>query len=146
MAIIKEFQGEYRWLSNFATVDILHDEILYPSVEHAWVASKNTDVNWKRKCAASIHPSLVKKMGDDVDLREDWDEVKETIMKELLILKFNQEPFRTKLIETGNDYIMEGNWWGDKFWGYCLQKNEGRNLLGGMIMGIRLELIKSRVD
>ena len=51
--------------------------------------------------------------------------------------KFNQEPFKSKLLDTGDEYIMEGNWWGDKFWGICLKTNTGNNNLGKLIMQIR---------
>lgn len=58
-------------------------------------------------------------------------------MKELLIKKFNQEPFRQKLIDTGDVYIQEGNNWNDIYWGVCIKTNKGENILGKLIMEIR---------
>lgn len=47
--MIREFQGEYRWLSNFAPVLIKLDGI-YPSVEHAYMSAKSDDMKWKLFC------------------------------------------------------------------------------------------------
>ena len=41
--MIKEFRGEYAWLSNFASVPITLDGIQYPSVEHAYMSAKSKD-------------------------------------------------------------------------------------------------------
>lgn len=141
MGIISEFQGENRWLSNFATVDVVFEGKSYPSVEHAYVASKSMDEEFRETCTnKQLHPAEVKKLGKNVKLRDDWGEVEEGIMLELLTYKFNQEPFKTKLIETNNDYIQEGNRWGGTRWGYCLNTDTGENLLGFMIMEIRQTL------
>ena len=61
-------------------------------------------------------------------------------MTNCLEQKFNIEPYKTKLIETGNKYIQEGNRWNDKFWGVCLKTNQGENNLGKLIMNIRAKL------
>ena len=53
--------------------------------------------------------------------------------------KFSHEPLRSKLIATGSEYIQEGNWWGDTFWGVDLKADHphGDNRLGIMLMEIR---------
>jgi predicted NAD-dependent protein-ADP-ribosyltransferase YbiA (DUF1768 family) len=61
-------------------------------------------------------------------------------MYQLLLIKFNQEPFKTQLINTGDCYIQENNLWNDTFFGYCLKTNQGKNMLGHLIMHIRTEL------
>ena len=48
---IKEFQGEYRWLSNFYDCDIIINDIKYKSVEHAYQSMKTADINWKMVCS-----------------------------------------------------------------------------------------------
>ena len=50
MEMIKEFQGEYRFLSNFAKVDITIDGLTYRSVEHAYISQKSDDIEWKNFC------------------------------------------------------------------------------------------------
>ncbi len=40
---IREFKGEFRFLSNFFPSRIYHDGIEYPTVEHAFQAAKTLD-------------------------------------------------------------------------------------------------------
>ena len=97
--IIKEFQGEYRWLSNFYFCRIVLDGVEYPSVEHAFMSAKSDDENWKEFCSDPRNsPSIVKKEGKKVKLIENWDNIKFNIMKECLIQKFNQEPFKSNFL------------------------------------------------
>lgn len=136
--IIKEFQGEYRWLSNFWPVNIELDGIIYPSVEHAFMSSKSNDEEWKRYCSNVKHsPASVKYKSRYIKVLPTWNSSKIEIMKHCLIQKYNQEWFRTKLLETENKYLQEGNMWSDKYWGVCLKTNKGSNHLGILIMEIR---------
>ena len=80
------------------------------------------------------------KISRQFKIKKDWDEIKLYVMDYCLLQKFNQEPFKSKLLDTGDEYIMEGNWWGDKFWGVCLKTNIGDNNLGKLIMQIRSSL------
>jgi predicted NAD-dependent protein-ADP-ribosyltransferase YbiA (DUF1768 family) len=43
-----------------------------------------------------------------------------------------------KLIETGTGKIVEGNNWGDTFWGVC--NGQGQNMLGKILMKQRESL------
>lgn len=69
-----------------------------------------------------------------------WDSLKIEVMRECINQKFNQEPYKTLLIETGDVFIQEGNFWGDTFWGVDLNTKTGENRLGEMIMEIRAKL------
>lgn len=51
--MIREFQKEYRWLSNFAPVAVRYKGITYPSVEHAYMSAKSEEKSWKKFCARS---------------------------------------------------------------------------------------------
>jgi predicted NAD-dependent protein-ADP-ribosyltransferase YbiA (DUF1768 family) len=62
-------------------------------------------------------------------------------MKQCLCQKYAQEPYKSLLIATKHKYLQEGNNWEDKFWGVCLETNEGENILGKLIMEIRERLI-----
>lgn len=139
--MIKEFQGEYRWLSNFAPVSIELNKLIYPSVEHAYMSAKSNDISWKKFCADGRNtPGTVKKKSRSVKLIDGWDNKKLSIMKDCIRQKFNQEPYKSKLIETGDLYIQEGNMWNDVFFGVCLKTNKGENHLGKLIMKVREEL------
>ncbi len=136
--MITEFQGEYRWLSNFAPVEIELDGMTYPSVEHAYMSAKSDQIDWKEFCSDPMNtPGVVKRRSREINIRANWDLIKLFVMERCLIQKFGREPFRTKLIETGDMYIQEGNRWGDKFWGVCLRTGKGDNNLGKLIMKIR---------
>ena len=144
--MIHEFQGEYRWLSNMVLVDIELKDKIYPSVEHAYMSEKSNDNNWKKLCSQkNISGKQIKTYSKTIELREDWEDVKLLVMEYCLIKKFNQEPFKTKLIETGNQNIQEGNRWSDQFWGVDLKSNpnKGENHLGRLIMKIRDKLQKN---
>ncbi len=136
--MIKEFQGEYRWLSNFAPVKIILDGLDYPSVEHAYMSAKNDSEYWKMFCSDNDNTAgKVKKESKTIIVKENWDDIKLSVMEKCLKQKFNQEPYKTKLIETGDEYLQEGNNWNDKFWGVCFKTDIGENNLGKLIMRIR---------
>lgn len=59
-------------------------------------------------------------------------------MEDLLRLKFSNREVANLLILTGDEELIEGNWWGDKFWG--IYNGEGENHLGKLLMKIRGEL------
>jgi ribA/ribD-fused uncharacterized protein len=140
--MIKEFKGEYGWLSNFASVKITLDGITYPSVEHAYMSAKSNDPEWKNFCSNPNNTAgQVKKHSKTIILKDGWDDIKLLVMEECLKQKFNQEPFKGLLLATGQQHIQEGNWWGDSFWGVDLRTNQGENHLGELIMKIRNVLV-----
>lgn len=139
--MIKEFQGEYRWLSNFMPAKIILGGKEYPSVEHAYMSAKSDDIEWKDYCSNEQNkPGDVKRQSRTIKLVPNWENIKVDIMKECLIQKFNQQPYKNLLIKTGDTFIQEGNKWNDKFWGVCLKTNKGDNTLGKLIMEIRKTL------
>lgn len=138
--MIKEFKGDYRWLSNFTPCKIELDGFIYPSVEHAYMSAKNDNSYWKDFCMAEEKAGAVKRESYKITLVSDWENKKIEVMKHCLIQKFNQEPYKSKLLQTGDEYIQEGNTWNDTFWGVCLKTGKGENNLGRMIMDIRTEL------
>jgi ribA/ribD-fused uncharacterized protein len=142
MTKIKEFQGEHRWLSNFVPVTIILRNIQFPSVEHAYMASKApNDKQWQSLCIDSNNTAgTIKKASRKVKLVTNWENIKLQVMESCLKQKFNQEPYLSKLLATGNTILEEGNNWGDEFWGINLKNGKGQNHLGKLIMKIRGEL------
>lgn len=141
--MIKEFQGQYRWLSNFAPVQIRLGDYLYPSVEHAYMSAKSDAVDWKEFCATPANTAgTVKRRSREVLLVDDWEGKKVEVMAECLGQKFRQQPYKDKLLATKDMLIQEGNTWGDRFWGVDLRANppKGQNMLGQLIMRVRAEL------
>ncbi len=136
---IESFKGDYEFLSNFFPARVEYDERWYPSVEHAYQAAKTLDKNFRKQFRTSrLSAGGAKSMGRRVKLRDDWEEVKLEIMRELLIQKFTlHRELREKLIATGERQLIEGNWWGDTFWGVC--RGKGENWLGKLLMEVRKE-------
>jgi len=135
---ITSFSGEYSFLSNFYLIDITMDQLLvYPSIEHAYQASKTLDGDARYTIAHSPHPAKAKTIGRTVTLREGWEGMKVDVMKSLLIQKFNYPNMEQLLLATGDRRLIEENWWGDRFWG--VYRGKGLNMLGKILMGIREE-------
>lgn len=138
--MIKEFQDEFRWLSNFWLVDIKYKDKIFMSVEHAYMAQKNTSDVWQSFCIKEADPKIIKNLSYEIKLRSDWEREKVDIMEEILYIKFQNLELRQKLIETKNELLEEGNDWGDTFWGVDLDTGNGENILGKLIMKIRDEI------
>lgn len=132
---ITKFDGAYRFLSNFYPSPIVRQNIVYPTVEHAYQASKTLD-DLDRLCIARCGtPGKAKSIGKYVVLRDDWDGVRLQIMEELLLTKFVDDTLRAKLLMTDKAELIEGNEWGDRFWGVC--NGKGENHLGKLLMKVR---------
>ncbi len=138
--MIRKFSGHYSFLSNFYPCIIKHEGIVYPSVENAYQASKSVDPEVRKQFTA-LSAGHAKKLGQRVKKREDWEDVKIEIMRDLLIKKFSQPKLRTFLLMTENDDLIEGNTWGDTFWG--VYRGKGENWLGKLLMEVRDEIRQS---
>ena len=63
-------------------------------------------------------------------------------MYQLIKQKFSLKRLREALLATEDYYLIEGNYWNDKYWG-CIQENNmwvGNNYLGKILMKVRDEL------
>lgn len=140
MNSITEFEGEYEFLSNFYEVSVEYNGLTYGSSEAAFQAQKcMTDE--ERQAFTKYSPDKSKRAGKRVKLRSDWEDVKLKIMEDVLRAKFTQhKDIAERLIDTGGKILIEGNDWGDVFWGADSQTGEGENHLGEILMKIRGEL------
>lgn len=141
--MIEHFESpEHAFLSNFAIVEVEYKGKLYSSVEHAFQSAKCKDPEWKLKCQDDkITPGKIKSLAKLVKAVDGWQQLKLGVMKELVKKKFEQEPFKQQLIDTGHIHIQEGNHWYDSFWGVRTDNGKGQNHLGRIIMDIRDELL-----
>jgi ribA/ribD-fused uncharacterized protein len=139
VVLIDSFKDEYRWLSNFWPAQVVFDGKTYNSVESAYIAGKTKDKSEREIIRNLPTPGKAKRYGKDIALRDDWDEVKIPIMRNLLTQKFKKgSELGNKLLSTGNIELIEGNTWGDTFWGVC--DGIGENHLGNLLMQIRESL------
>jgi predicted NAD-dependent protein-ADP-ribosyltransferase YbiA (DUF1768 family) len=75
-------------------------------------------------------------MGREVRvLRPGWDTLRVVFMRDLVRQKFEDHALATMLDATGVRQLVEGNTWGDTFWG--VSGGRGRNMLGEILMEVR---------
>jgi hypothetical protein len=139
---IGKFQGEYRFLSNFWLCEVRLGGIVYPSAEHAYQAQKTTDVIVQASFINCATPGEAKRQGRLIELRPDWERFKKRVMLAVLCAKFYQNPYLADLlVQTGDQYLEEGNHWHDNYWGSCSCKQclgKGDNVLGELLMAVRV--------
>ncbi len=137
---IPEFQGEYRFLSNFWDAPVTYEGLTYRNNEAAFQAQKCIRAE-DRAAFTSLRSDEAKRLGRRVELRPDWEQVKVGIMEELVRAKFTQnEELRALLLATGSRVLEEGNNWNDTFWGLDSKTRRGQNHLGKILMDVRSEL------
>lgn len=144
MNTIGPFSGKYRFLSNFYTCKIIYDDREWNSTEHIFQAMKTLDFNGQERVrAATVSGS--KALGRKIKLRSDWESVKDEVMYEAIKAKFTQNPeLLQRLLDTGDDYLIEKSSWCDNIWGSCTCVkcgDEGQNRLGLALMRLRSELL-----
>lgn len=137
--MIDKFDGPYRFLSNFWGCSVSIGMMTFASAEHAYQAAKSLDLQeWKliQRCPT---PGAAKRAGHALKIRPDWDQVKNEVMEIIVKTKFHQHSnLAHLLVETGDQELIEGNTWGDTYWGVC--NGIGENHLGKILMKIRSEL------
>ena len=136
--MINQVRDDFFVLSNFYSAPVKYGGYTYRSNEAAFQAQK-TLVETQRIQFIHLNPSDAKRKGRHVNLRPDWEEVKDNIMYEIVLAKFTQnEALRKRLISTGEEELIEGNDWGDQYWG--VSNGSGKNKLGQILMRVREEV------
>ena len=143
---ISGFFGPYRFLSNFWPAPVTYEGVLYPSTEVAYQAAKCV-IRKDRELFIHATSSEAKQIGKRVIMRSDWDDVRESIMSDLVDQKFNKHiDLRDQLLATNKKQLVEANTWKDTFWGvyYKYQRSSGtyeclggQNKLGEILMKVR---------
>jgi len=149
--MIGSFTGKYKGFSNFEPVVIYYKHYTFPSVEHAYQASKELYPGYyfyKILAVPAGEANIARKLGRKSKLRPDWGKFKLKSMEKFLRQKFEYKKFKNLLISTGDETLVEGNWWHDNFWGDCHCKKckdiEGQNHLGKILMRLREEYNTNR--
>lgn len=134
------FQGDYFFLSNFCNSGEFWWEFYpYRNAEAAFQSAKcQNDADRNAFCL--LDPEEAKRKGREIELRHDWEQTKDNIMAAVVHEKFFQnESLARKLMATTAE-LIEGNIWGDTYWGVDLHTMTGQNKLGKILMGVRDEL------
>jgi ribA/ribD-fused uncharacterized protein len=146
---ITRFRDQNEWCSNFGPGDVCLGGITYPRREHAFVAHKSLDPDFRLRMASlpdSREGALAaKRAGRAVLLRPDWDRMRKPIMLQVVLATFLRHPDMAELlVATGGAVLIEGNRWHDNYWGSCTCSkcgqgdfNNGHNYLGSILMMVR---------
>jgi ribA/ribD-fused uncharacterized protein len=135
---IDRFDDEFSFLSNFYPADVVYNGWPYPTVEHAYQASKAEHETDRQRISRCLTAGQAKRLGKTVLKKHGWDNQKLDIMRTLLEQKFACDPLRAALLDTGDAELIEGNWWGDIYWGVC--NGVGSNNLGKLLMEVRTKI------
>jgi ribA/ribD-fused uncharacterized protein len=110
-----------------------------PTLEHGFQLAKTRDQTARLRIASAPTPGAAKRLGRDVPLRPGWEEAKKGVMRALLIQKFTRHADLARvLLATGDAELVEGNSWGDVYWG--VSGGHGQNMLGKQLMDVRSAL------
>lgn len=142
MKVIDSFRGQYEFLSNFSPYGFCDNEgKYYKTVEHFFQSQKTLNPEEREKIRKAKSPKQAKALGRKIKLRKDWIDIRDRIMYTGLKLKFHQNPeIIEKLLRTEDYMLVEGNSWGDTYWGVC--KGKGENRLGKLLMLLRYDYRK----
>jgi ribA/ribD-fused uncharacterized protein len=136
IAEIRSFRGENGYLSNMFSCSVTVGGLTYRCAEAAFQAQKTLNPD-ERAVFANFDGPQAKKYGRKVTLRSDWEQVKVGVMHDVVLAKFQQNPaLAAQLIATGDADLVEGNSWGDTFWGVDNTRG-GSNELGKILMAVR---------
>lgn len=129
----------YGCFSNFSRHEVVYENHVYPTSEHAFQAAKTFDPAERAAIAMLKTPGEAKRAGRKLNLRPDWEDVRFSVMVEILYSKaLSHKDFRETLESTKDAIIIE-NSPTDYVWG-CGADGSGQNLLGKALMKVRNEL------
>ena len=146
--MIGPFRYNYYFLSNFYPVELTAWGKKWPTAEHIYQAIKTTNLDEREMIRTCGTPGNAKRMGNVkhgvIHIREDWDALKEDYMVRIIKIKFKAGTEMARLLlATGDEELVEVNWWHDQFWGRCICarcNNQGHNRLGKILMDQRTRL------
>lgn len=138
LRVVNLFRGQYSFLSNFHMFPVLLNGVLYKSAEHAYQALKCIEYADQETIRKAGTPSIAKRLGYQAKQWTNWESTKVSVMLSILRAKFRHPKLRKKLLATDLAFLIEGNTWGDTYWGVC--NGVGKNKLGRALMQVRAEL------
>ena len=137
---ILEFKNEYSFLSLNWIVDIKYQDLIYPSVQHAYQAAKFPEGSQRRlEIRDATTPGKAKRIGSRVSgVNPNWSNLKLTVMMDLLREKFKNKECRDLLLSTRGRRLVAGSYERNTYWG--IYKGKGSNHLGNLLMLEREEI------
>lgn len=133
-----KMKDEYGCFSNFAEYGFVEDRKHYKTSEHYFQAKKFVGTDAEQEVINAKSPMKAAIIGRDRNnpLRSDWEEVKDEVMRQAILLKFTQnEDIKKVLLDTGNEELVEKTT-DDYYWG-CGSDGSGKNMLGKILVEVR---------
>ncbi len=138
---------KYGEFSNFYPAKLKISKKEWPTSEHYFQAMKFLDGDTQELIRKLKTPAEAKRKGGSkrLPLREDWETVKDDVMRKALKTKFTQHrDLKKKLLETYPNKLSEStkrdSYWADGGDG------SGKNMLGVLLVELRDQFIKSNQE
>jgi ribA/ribD-fused uncharacterized protein len=147
--VIKSFSGKYFFLSNFYHCPVpvtLADGTakLAPTAEHAYQMEKLRGARDQEYLLQAPTPGAAKAIGHQ-SMRSDWLAVKDDVMLMVILSKFTyNDDLLELLLDTGDRVLVEGNDYGDTYWGVDRAAGTGLNKLGRILMLVRHGIVMGK--
>ena len=141
--MVNGFRGEYFFLSSKYYAPVMYKNLMFENNEAAFQSGKCIYDSY-RVNFCHLTPFEAKTLGGIISLRRDWKQIKNQVMEDCVRDKFTRNlDLKILLLETRDEELIEGNDWGDTYWGVC--NGIGKNMLGVILMKVREELRNSLI-
>lgn len=130
--------------SNFSSHPVFHEGKTWLTSEHYFQAQKFAAPEARQRIRDAVTPMQAAQLGRSRDfaLRDDWDRVKDAVMRDVVRLKAMQHAdVREALVSTGDAVIVEHTA-SDAYWADG-GDGSGKNMLGLILMEVRRELAEN---
>ena len=141
--VIGPFNGTYAFLSNFYSTP----HAPWQTAEHGYQAAKSMYLSVREEVLRADTPGAAKRMGQRLEMRFDWRDVRYDEMYRIVLEKFKSDPaLAAKLVETGDALLAEINYWRDGFWGIdCWGTIEAKTSVGKNHLGCILMIVRDKL-
>jgi N-glycosidase YbiA len=136
----------YGCFSNFSPHGFELDDLFWLTSEHYFQAQKFPDSPYAEAIRLAETPGRAAEMGRDhrYHLRKDWEQVKDGIMFQAVLRKFETHAdIRATLLGTKDAELVERTTY-DYYWG-CGSDGTGKNMLGKTLVQVR-SVLRERPD
>ena len=135
------FVGDYEYLDTHYNSKLFDfNDYKFRNAESAFQSQKNIT---RMQDFELLEPEESIKLASQIYVRKNWDNIKDSVMYNVNLAKFTQDkPLKKLLKKTKNQeliYLSNDLYWGMK-WNESKQKYEGQNMLGIILMQVRLAI------
>lgn len=135
MDSVISFTDEYAFLSNSYMHPITYDGLTYMNAEAAFWAQKIKDLNARKKYTR-LSGQKARAKAAQCESVPDWENLKDSIMKDILRVKFSDQKLRKALLNTKPKALINITNFRDTYWGRTTD-SRGENKLGKFLEEIR---------